>query len=80
MVTSSPTLSLPIGWALLLLTTGAWNLLIWPQFWRRIAADPRSRDADGRPTRFLRVHAVLIGVSLTLGLAVGVLGVLALLG
>ena len=74
------TLTLPTGWAVLLVLAGLWNLLIWPQFWRRIAADPRSRDDAGRPTRFLVVHAVLIGVSLALGIAVGVLGVLALVG
>ena len=73
------TLSLPTAWAVLLLLTGLWNAIIWPQFWRRIVADPRSRDDAGRTTRFLRVHAVLIGVSLALGLAVGLLGVLALL-
>lgn len=68
----------PLIWSVLLVVTGAWNLLIWPRFWQRIAKDPRSRDASGRATRFLTVHAVLIGVSLVLGLAVGVLGVLTL--
>lgn len=70
---------LPLAWSLVLVATGAWNLLVWPRFWRRIAADPRSRDADGRATRFRTVHAVLIAVSLVLGLAVGALGVLTLL-
>lgn len=69
---------LPVAWSVVLLVTGAWNVLIWPRFWQRIAADPRSRDAAGRPTRFLTVHAVLIAVSLVLGLAVGALGVLTL--
>lgn len=75
---TSVSILLPAPWAGLLVLTGLWNLLIWPRFWQRIAADPRSRDAAGRPTRFLTVHAVLIGVSLALGLAVGVLGVIAL--
>ena len=75
---TSDALLLPTPWAVLLVVTGLWNLLIWPRFWQRIAADPRSRDTSGRPTRFLTVHAVLIGVSLALGLAVGVLGVVAL--
>ncbi len=70
---------LPVAWSVVLVVAGAWNLLIWPRFWQRIAADPRSRDDAGRPTRFLTVHAVLIAVSLALGLAVGVLGVLTLL-
>lgn len=72
-------MDIPVGWSLLLVATAAWNLLIWPRFWQRIAADPRSRDADGRATKFLTVHSVLITVSLALALAVGVLGVLTLL-
>jgi hypothetical protein len=67
-----------VGWSVVLLATAAWNLLIWPRFWQRIAADPRSRDADGRATKFLTVHSVLIAVSLALALAVGVLGVISL--
>lgn len=72
-------MELPLAWSVVLLVTGAWNLLIWPRFWQRIAADPRARDAAGRPTRFRTVHAVLIAVSLLLGVAVGVLGLLTLL-
>jgi len=69
---------LPLVWSLVLVLTALWNLLIWPRFWQRIAKDPRSRDASGRASRFLTVHSVLIGVSLVLALAVGVLGVLTL--
>lgn len=72
-------MSLPVGWSVLLLVTAAWNLFIWPQFWRRVTKDERARDDHGRPTAFFRVHAALIGVSLVLGVAVGVLGVLTLL-
>ena len=68
-------MELPVGWSLVLIVTALWNLLIWPRFWTRIAKDARSRDAAGKPTTFLRVHGILIGVSLTLGLAVGVLGI-----
>lgn len=71
-------MEIPVAWSVVLIVTALWNLLIWPRFWQRIVADPRSRDADGRPTTFLTVHSVLIGVSLVLGLAVGVLGVLTL--
>lgn len=71
-------MDLPLAWSLLLLVAAVWNFIIWPPFLRRIAADDRARDADGRPTRFLRVHAILIGISLTLALAVGVLGILTL--
>jgi uncharacterized protein YjeT (DUF2065 family) len=69
---------LPLAWSLVLLVTGLWNVVVWPRFWRRIARDPRAHDAAGRPTRFLTVHAVIIGVSLVLGVAVAVLGVLTL--
>jgi hypothetical protein len=69
---------IPVTWSVVLIVTALWNLLIWPRFWQRIVADPRSRDADGRPTKLLTVHSVLIGVSLVLALAVGVLGVLTL--
>jgi Na+/proline symporter len=72
-------MSLPVGWSVLLLVTAAWNLLIWPRFWQRVTKDERARDADGRTTTFFRVHAVLIGVSLGLALAVGLLGLLTLL-
>ncbi|WP_285108471.1 SCO4848 family membrane protein [Promicromonospora sp. MEB111] len=72
-------MDIPVGWSVVLIVTALWNLLIWPRFWQRIVADPRSRDADGRATTFLTVHSVLIGVSLALALAVGVLGVLGVL-
>ena len=70
--------NISVAWSVVLIVTAAWNLLIWPRFWQRIAADPRSRDADGRATKLLTVHSVLISVSLALALAVGVLGVISL--
>jgi len=66
--------------ALLLLANAVFNVVVWPRFYRRVAADPRARDASGRPTTFLRVHAMLIGVALLLAAASAVLGVLALVG
>jgi Na+/proline symporter len=71
---------LPVAWSLVLIVTAVWNLIIWPRFFQRVAADPRARDEAGRRTRFYTVHAVLIAVSLALALAVGVLGVLTLAG
>ena len=71
-------MELPVAWSVVLLVAAAWNLLIWPRFLQRIAKDPRSRDADGRATRFLTVHVVLITVSLVLAVAGGALGVLTL--
>lgn len=71
-------MELPVIWSVVLIVTALWNLLIWPRFFQRIAADPRARDDAGRRTRFYTVHAVLIGVSLALAVAVGVLGVVTL--
>ena len=69
-------MDLPVAWSLLLLVAGLWNILIWPQFWRRIAKDGRARDASGAATTFLRVHAVIIGLSFAFGIAITVLGIL----
>jgi hypothetical protein len=71
-------MELPVAWSVVLLVAGAWSLLVWPRFGARVVKDPRSRDAQGRATRFLTVHLVLISVSMLLGLAVLVLGVLTL--
>ncbi len=50
--------------AILLIVNAAWNAIVWPQFYKRVSRDDRARDAAGKPTRFLIVHAVLIGISL----------------
>ncbi|MFI5889415.1 SCO4848 family membrane protein [Actinoplanes sp. NPDC051513] len=60
-------------WAVFLTGVGVWTWLIWPRFGLAIWQDDRS-FADGRPTSFLLVHAVLIGASLAVGTTVGVLG------
>lgn len=72
-------MELPVVWSLVLLAAGVWNLVVWPRFWQRVSADPRARDTDGDVTRFFTVHLVLVAVSLALGVAVGVLGLLTLL-
>lgn len=63
----------------LLLINAAFNILVWPTFYRRVAKDPRARDAGGKPTRFLIVHAVLIAIALAIAAAsvVAVIAVLA---
>lgn len=66
--------------AVVLLVNAVWNALVWPPFLRRVSNDPRARDADGRPTRFLRVHQVLVTVSLALAAVSAVVGILMLLG
>ena len=61
-------------WSAFLIAVGVWTWLIWPRFGLAIWKDDRS-FADGRPTSFLTVHAVLIAASLAIGTTVGVLGV-----
>ncbi|MFT7765276.1 SCO4848 family membrane protein [Clavibacter tessellarius] len=52
--------------AVLLLVNGVWNVVVWPQFLKRVARDPRARAADGSRTPFFTVHLVLVSVSLLL--------------
>jgi len=59
--------------AAFLVLAGLWPLLVWPNFVRVVATDERAFD-DG-PTAYLVVHVSLAVVSMTLGLAVVVLGV-----
>ena len=66
--------------ALVLIIAGVWSLAVWPQFLRRVMKDPRARDAAGKATRFLTVHVVLVSISMVLGAATAVIGVLGLLG
>lgn len=66
--------------AIVLFLNAAFNALVWPRFYSRIAKDPRARDADGRPTAFLKVHAVLIAIALVLALVSALVGVAALTG
>ncbi len=69
---------LPVVWSILLLLAALWNLVVWPQFLRRVLKDPRARDAQGKATKFLTVHVVLVTVSLVLAIGVGLVGVVAL--
>jgi len=64
-----------VALGILLLLNAAFNVFTWPTFLKRVARDPRARDAEGRPTRFLRVHQVLVVVALALAAASAVLGV-----
>jgi len=66
--------------ALLLLANAAFNAIVWPRFWKRVADDPRARDDHGRATRFLTVHAILIGVALVLAVASAIAGITVLIG
>ncbi len=62
----------------LLIANAVFNVLVWPAFYRRIAKDPRARDAEGRATRFYTVHVVLITTALILAAASLVAGIVAL--
>ena len=73
-------MQLPVFAAGLLIIAGVWSLAVWPQFLRRVMKDPRARDAAGKATKFLTVHLVLVSISMALGAATAVIGVLALLG
>lgn len=73
-------MQLPLFAALLLIIAGVWSLVVWPQFLRRVMKDPRARDAGGKATKFLTVHVVLVSISMVLGAATAVIGVMGLLG
>jgi len=66
--------------AVLLFLNAAFNALVWPQFYKRVARDPRARDESGKATAFLKVHAVLIAIALVLALVSALAGVAALTG
>lgn len=66
--------------AVVLFLNAAFNALVWPQFYKRVAKDPRARDASGKATAFLKVHAVLIGIALVLALVSLLAGIAALTG
>jgi uncharacterized iron-regulated membrane protein len=70
---------LAAGLSIVLIVAGAWSLIVWPQFLRRVTADPRARDANGKATKFLTVHVVLVTISMVLGLATAVIGITGLL-
>jgi hypothetical protein len=69
---------LPAFASLVLIVAGLWSLVVWPQFLRRVLKDPRARDAAGKATKFLTVHVVLVSISMILGAATAVIGILAL--
>lgn len=66
--------------AVVLFLNAAFNVLVWPRFYARVAKDPRARDAVGRATAFLKVHVVLIAIALVLALVSVLVGIAALTG
>ena len=64
--------------AVFLFLNAAFNVVVWPQFYRRVANDPRAKDENGKATRFLIVHVWLFSIALVLAgvsLIVGIIGV-----
>ena len=64
----------------LLLLNALFNVVVWPRFYKRVSSDPRARDGAGRPTTFLRVHLVLVGIALALAAVSALAAVLAFIG
>ena len=50
----------------ILIANAVFSIIAWPTFLRRVLKDPRARDSDGRATRFLTVHIILVSIALTL--------------
>lgn len=73
-------MELPVFAAVVLIIAGVWSLAVWPQFLRRVMKDPRARDAAGKATKFLTVHVVLVSVSMVLGAATALIGIMGLFG
>lgn len=65
---------------IVLLLNAVYNAIVWPQFFRRVSADPRARDESGATTKFYRVHAILIAIALVIALVSAIVGVALLLG
>lgn len=66
--------------AVVLFLNAAFNVIVWPRFYKRIANDPRARDENGTATTFLKVHAVLIALALVLAVVSVLVGVAGLAG
>lgn len=72
-------MELPLPAALVLIIAGVWSLVVWPQFLRRVMKDSRARDAAGKATKFLTVHVVLVSISMVLGAATAIIGIMGLM-
>jgi hypothetical protein len=63
---------------ILLILNAVFNVAVWPTFYRRVANDNRARDSGGRPTAFLTVHRVIVGIAYGLAAVSGVGGIVSL--
>ena len=64
--------------SLVLFLNALFNVFAWPRFFTRVRNDVRARDAAGKPTPFLIVHALLLGAALLLAALSALVGVLLL--
>jgi hypothetical protein len=58
----------------LLISFAVWSWIIWVTLIKNISADSRSWSATNAPTGFLMIHVALAVISLTMGTAIGWLG------
>ncbi len=65
--------------AVVLLLNALFNVIAWPRFFRRMAADARAVDAKGARTAFYRAHSALLAVALILAAASTVAGIVLLI-
>ncbi|MFA5606476.1 MAG: hypothetical protein WDA07_04730 [Leucobacter sp.] len=63
---------------IMLLVNAFYNIIVWPRFWTRVAKDERARTPEGRPTKFLIVHAILIILALVIAVVSAVAGIMLL--
>lgn len=66
--------------AVILFLNTAFNVLTWPNLFRRVVKDPRARDANGKATKFLTVHLYLFIASMVMALLSLLAGIAALAG
>lgn len=62
------------GTSLFLLAFGVWSWIIWITFAKNLWDSDRAWAADGSPTAYFVVHAVLTVVSFLLGTVIGLIG------
>lgn len=62
------------GTSIFLLGFGVWSWIIWITFAKNLWDSDRAWAADGSPTAYFIVHAVLTVVSFVLGTVIGLIG------
>ncbi|RZQ62816.1 SCO4848 family membrane protein [Amycolatopsis suaedae] len=60
--------------SLFLLAFGIWSWIVWVNFARNLFDSDRAFAADGSPTAYFVIHAVLTVASVVFGTIIGVIG------